>query len=631
MSLVANSQASGDHLQGMEQTLLGGRYQVLRRLGSGGFSRTFLVSDLHLPNHPRCVIKQLKVQDKDVGTLDMARRLFDTEARVLYQLGNHPQIPLLMAHFEENREFYLAQEYIEGSRLSRQIEEGKPWSETRVILLLQEVLEILAFVHRQQVIHRDIKPSNLIRRHRDGKLVLIDFGAVKQVSTSPLVDAETGATNLTVAIGTHGYMPNEQYAGKPRFSSDVYAVGMLGIRALTGIAPQKLEEDPVTSELDWRRHAPSVSASLAQVLDVMVRYDFRDRYPTAQEALDALQSLPRAFQGALGNQIYQTWMKGAQGLKPTLPEGHGQPRGIVNVDETSELTAIMDDPDSTTLFPVDLALTNGHSGTFSLGTGFPTPSGKDGINLNGVWRQPMAIGSLVGTTVVVFALWHSGLTVAFEPRHQDTARVFQSVDPPKLATNLGMLLPPEDKVVYLTDQGDSLLEKERYPDALDLYDEAIDTKPDYAPAYLGRCKALTALKRPSEAIVACDDALAYSAYFPEAVRSKGNAEEQQGRLLAALALYEQTNQAMPALTSAWIDRGRVLQKLGRSAEAIAALDNAIARDRDSLEAWTIRGEATLALKRYDQAILALEKALQLDPDHEPAQVLRQQVRTAVGR
>jgi serine/threonine protein kinase len=142
-----------------------------------------LVSDLHLPNHPRCVIKQLKVQDKDTGTLDMARRLFDTEARVLYQLGNHPQIPSLMAHFEEDQEFYLAQEYIEGSRLNRQVEEGKPWSETRVVLLLQEVLEILSFVHRQQVIHRDIKPSNLIRRHRDGKLVLIDFG---RLSRSPL-------------------------------------------------------------------------------------------------------------------------------------------------------------------------------------------------------------------------------------------------------------------------------------------------------------------------------------------------------------------------------------------------------------------------------------------------------------
>lgn len=110
----------------MEHPLLGGRYQIIRRLSSGGFSRTFLVADLHLPGHPRCVIKQLKVQDKDTSTLDMARRLFDTEAKVLYQLGNHPQIPTLLAHFEEEQEFYLAQEYIEGSRLSHQIEEGKP-------------------------------------------------------------------------------------------------------------------------------------------------------------------------------------------------------------------------------------------------------------------------------------------------------------------------------------------------------------------------------------------------------------------------------------------------------------------------------------------------------------------------
>ncbi|NJL44765.1 MAG: serine/threonine protein kinase [Leptolyngbyaceae cyanobacterium SM2_3_12] len=343
----------------MEQTLLGGRYQILRRLSSGGFSRTFLVSDIHLPNHPKCVIKQLKIQDKDTATLDMARRLFDTEAKVLYQLGNHPQIPALLAHFEEHQEFYLAQEYIEGSRLSSQVEEGKPWSETRVVLLLQEVLEILAFVHRQQVIHRDIKPSNLIRRHQDGKIVLIDFGAVKQVTSSPLVDAETGATNLTVAIGTHGYMPNEQYAGKPRFSSDVYAVGMLGIRALTGMLPQKIEEDPITSELDWRKYAPTVSSALASVLDTMVRYDFRDRYPTAQEALAALQNLPNLLHGGFGGQLYQTWQESNNGAAMGIHPG----TAVVIPDETSELTVVGEDEDSTSLFPVDLVYTNGHNGT----------------------------------------------------------------------------------------------------------------------------------------------------------------------------------------------------------------------------------------------------------------------------
>jgi eukaryotic-like serine/threonine-protein kinase len=618
----------------MELKLLGGRYQVVRRLGSGGFSRTFLVSDLHLPNHPRCVIKQLKVQDKDSGTLEMARRLFDTEARVLYQMGSHPQIPTLLAHFEEGQEFYLAQEYIEGSRLNHQVEEGKPWSETRVVLLLQEVLEILAFVHRQQVIHRDIKPSNLIRRHRDGKLVLIDFGAVKQVTSSPLVDAETGATNITVAIGTHGYMPNEQYAGKPRFSSDVYAVGILGIRALTGLHPKAITEDPVTSELDWRQHAPAVSASLAEVLDKMVRYDFRDRYPTAQEALEALQNLPNPMQGLLNHHIYQTWLKGANGLGFTIP---GEPDtdhpGETDTDnlgpiETTEPTAFAEDQDTTTsLFPVDLFTDNGDSPALSL----VTPEATITLVRPYPRTRSLLAFALVGSLGLALVIWRSSLTIAFEPSRSQTVQTFQSIELHPMAIDLGQLLPPEEKATYLTRQGNRLLEQGRYPEALAHYNEAIENQNESAQAYLGRCKALIALKRPVEAIAACDDALAYSTYYPEAVRSKGNAEEQQGRLLAALALYESTNQLMPAMFEAWLDRGRVLQKLGRSAEAIVAIDQAIARNRESAEAWTVRGEATWTLERYDQTIIALEKALQIDPDYSPARELRQRARKTLGR
>jgi serine/threonine protein kinase/Flp pilus assembly protein TadD len=268
---------------------LGGRYKVISKLGAGGFGETFLAEDLHLPGNPLCVVKKLKPQTTESETLSMARRLFDTEAKVLYQLGNHEQIPRLLAHFEDNQEFYLAQELIEGEPLSHELV-GQPWSEDRVIALLEDVLEVLAFVHEQNVIHRDIKPPNLIRRRRDGRIVLIDFGAVKQVS-SQVVDPETGQTNLTISIGTKGYMPNEQLAGNPRFSSDVYAVGLLGIFALTGTQPKRFSEDPETNEINWREHTRQVSPELGAILDQMVRYDFRDRYPTATEALLAIRSL----------------------------------------------------------------------------------------------------------------------------------------------------------------------------------------------------------------------------------------------------------------------------------------------------------------------------------------------------
>lgn len=272
---------------------LGGRYQITQQLGKGGFGTTFLAQDLHLPGSPLCVVKLLKPQVKDAKSLKTARRLFDTEAQVLYELGNHDQIPRLLAHFKENREFYLVQELVEGEPLNRELLVGRPWREDSVIWLLQDILQVLSFVHQQNVIHRDIKPANLIRRRQDGKIVLIDFGAVKQVTTM-MQSPNSGVSHLTISIGSQGYMPKEQLGGNPRFSSDVYAVGMVGIQALTGIHPSQLREDRQTGEIVWRDRVPHISPEFATILERMLCYDFRMRYPTAGAALEALARLPTA-------------------------------------------------------------------------------------------------------------------------------------------------------------------------------------------------------------------------------------------------------------------------------------------------------------------------------------------------
>jgi serine/threonine-protein kinase len=164
------------------ETTLAGHYQIVRHLGGGGFGQTFLAKDSHLPGEPLCVVKQLKPKAADNATLEMAKRLFNREAQTLYRLGDHDQLPRLLAHFEQDDEFYLVQEYIEGQPLDRELAERTQLSEASVIPLLQDILEVLVFVHQQNVIHRDIKPANLIRRSKDGKIVLIDFGAVKEVS-----------------------------------------------------------------------------------------------------------------------------------------------------------------------------------------------------------------------------------------------------------------------------------------------------------------------------------------------------------------------------------------------------------------------------------------------------------------
>jgi serine/threonine protein kinase len=273
-----------------ESRPLGGRYRLVQPLGAGGFGQTFSAHDLHLPGHPLCVVKQLKPQVTTAEELQVARRLFDTEAQVLYKLGSHPQIPGLLAHFEEDQEFYLAQEFIQGHSLGDELEGVPPWSEAQVVTFLGDLLGVLAFVHHHGVIHRDIKPSNLIRRQSDRRIVLIDFGAVKQVSAQA-TQLRSGLSH-TISIGTQGYMPSEQVAGRPQFSSDVYAVGMLGIQALTGYFPSQLHPDPHSGELDWQPHAPQTDPALVAVLDAMVCYDFRTRYSTATEALAALRALP---------------------------------------------------------------------------------------------------------------------------------------------------------------------------------------------------------------------------------------------------------------------------------------------------------------------------------------------------
>jgi eukaryotic-like serine/threonine-protein kinase len=204
---------------------------------------------------------------------------------VLYGLGRHDRIPELLARFEDDGYFYLVYEFIEGEPISQELIEGQPWEEHQVIALLQDILEILVFVHKKDVIHRDIHPDNLIRRTSDGKIVLIDFGAVKEINTSQNSSGQTKSRGGT----QHDYIPPEQAIGNPKLCSDIYAVGILGIQALTGMKPKQLKVDNMGNPI-WRQNA-QVSPELVSILDRMVLYAFPQRYPSAAEALQALQDL----------------------------------------------------------------------------------------------------------------------------------------------------------------------------------------------------------------------------------------------------------------------------------------------------------------------------------------------------
>ncbi len=261
--------------------LVGGRYEILRELGRGGFSITYLARDVKILDN-LCVIKKLEPLDEAIYL--ETKRLFKQQCEILIKLRKHSQIPKFMDYFEEDGDLYLVTEYIDGNALSQELRQEKQLSESYVISILNDVLEILQFIHKNRVIHRDIQPSNLIKNSKDGKLFLIDFGVAKSEFDSTI-------KSQTIIIGTPGYMPIEQIEGFPNFTSDIYALGITAIQALTGLNPHELEKPfNYNRELIWQDKV-NVSEGLGYIISTMVKRNWRDRYQSATEVLQALEEL----------------------------------------------------------------------------------------------------------------------------------------------------------------------------------------------------------------------------------------------------------------------------------------------------------------------------------------------------
>ena len=267
------------------------RYEIIDAIGRGGFGDTYIAVDRDFPGLPHRVVKHLCPTHTDPVSLKEAKRLFEIEAKCLSKLGEHGQIPRLFAYFEEGNEFYLVQELVEGHNLTQEFQSEKKWSESETVDLLTELLSILSIVHQNKKIHRDIKPANIMRRQSDGKLVLIDFGAVKEVLTVDK-DGQTDINNSTIGIGTPGYMPPEQAAGKPGEYSDVYAVGILGVQALSGLRLNHLLHNPPSDKFKeiLSQQQIKISPSLKNFLCKAIALNPEDRFANASEALEVLVS-----------------------------------------------------------------------------------------------------------------------------------------------------------------------------------------------------------------------------------------------------------------------------------------------------------------------------------------------------
>jgi serine/threonine protein kinase len=265
------------------------RYSIQRVLGRGGFGVTFLAKDARLPGAPLCVIKQLCPKVYNPLTIQRAKQRFEREATILGQLGSHAQVPRLLDYFEEGDEFYLVQEYIKGWTLGKEVKREGVQSEAAVKRFLREILPVLTYIHHHGVIHRDIKPPNILRSQDDGRLVLIDFGAVKEQFVSTDLATQRGTT--THFVGTLGFAPPEQLALRPTYASDIFALGVTCLYMLTGKPPMEFAYDFHTGEVRWQEWV-TVSDHFARILDRMLKVSLRDRFQSAADVERALALEP---------------------------------------------------------------------------------------------------------------------------------------------------------------------------------------------------------------------------------------------------------------------------------------------------------------------------------------------------
>ena len=273
--------------------ILRDKYRIDKLLGQGGQGDVYCATDISASIDRKYAIKQFTPNYNDSFLLEVGTHLFAQEAKILQNIGKHPQIPHIYDYFAEGEQFYLVQEWINGQNLAREFASKKYLTESETIELLRDILTVLQFVHQNGYIHRDIKPANLIRNEYGQKICLIDFGTVKEKIDPQNIDRQGNYTR-TAVINSRGYTPTEQLRSTPEFCSDLYALGMVAIEALTGIHPSEIALDDRCNPI-WRGHIPTsdrnYNPNFLNLLDRMVRGQHKERYQTAAEVLSDLQQI----------------------------------------------------------------------------------------------------------------------------------------------------------------------------------------------------------------------------------------------------------------------------------------------------------------------------------------------------
>jgi eukaryotic-like serine/threonine-protein kinase len=600
------------------ERVVGERYRITRYLGGKNGINTYLADNLRRPYQSPCLIEQVDLPDSDPVTWAKIERRFAEELLLLERLGYHDRIPQVWDHFEEQDEFYLVQEYIIGENLEQILKQHK-LELADAIELLENTMSILAFVHQHRVLHRNLKPSNLMFRQSDRAVILTDFGFLNDLKSVPH-DSEDDTQPQT----DNAYLPPEQIAGRPTTGSDLYALGMIIIEALSGIKPENLTRDRHTGAIVWQGMEVKLDRRLEKFLNKMTNLNVGQRYQSVEEALADLYKidLPRT-QSAVE--------------RLNLP----QTRPILGRREQKRLKSIH----------VVIGIVGSLCLLASLEFAFPTVR-PFYYNLKGnklLSQQPQQalekFMQAIDLKPTSFAAWEGRgdalyrldrLPQALEaydealqlnPRDAqnwqkkgDILFALQRYTEAAIAYNRALQLEPDNRTI-LDRKGKTLFELQRYSQALQTQDRLLELD-RLNPYYLNaRAQTLIALQRYYDALTALNRVQVMAPLQPQLWQDKSLAlqglqrpEEANRVIEEVVAVYEGVIAKKPQNIKILLDKADFLADQRLPQKAIKVYDRVIQLNPNSYDAWLGKAGSLLAVREYNAAKVSIDRAIGIQPE-----------------
>ncbi len=564
---------------------LGGRYSITRYLGGNAGVETYLADNLHRQYQSPCLIKQIELPNvHGVGKVKIERR-YAEELSILERLGYHEQIPQLWDHFEENDEFCLVQEYIKGENLAEKIEQ-QSLSTLELTKILASTLSALNFIHQNRIIHRNIKPSNLMIRHENQQVVITDFGILMDIKTPPNVTVDSSRQK-----DKENYWSPEQIAGRPMISSDLYALGMSAVEALTQVKPSDIARNKQTGKLLWQENIKStnVNRRLIKIIDKMIDLDLGQRYSSAEKALEDLQKV------GVSPKSNRQSRKSFQRIQDR-PRISNKPKlkGFIAIGLLG-ITCLLGSIEFA--FPTVRPMYYWYRGNKALPE---EPLAALDIFTKAIDLKPQSAIAWSGRGDALYRLERYPLAL------EAYAEVTQL---------------DRDNWQYWKRQGDILYKLERFKEAIALYDRALELEKNDGELYNRRGRALYQLQDYESALNMQEKALEIDRLDAVFLSDRAKNLIELGKYYDALGVLNRVQVSKPYQMELWQDKALVLKALDRPQEE-ARVNQEIAQNYAKIlkeqprneQAWLAQGDFFVGREMYFKAVQSYQQAVKIKPD-----------------